>query len=171
MAAADEQFVEFVQAYSTRLLHAAFLMTGDRHHAEDAVQTALARTYAAWSRVQRDDAYAYTRKVLANHVIDAWRRPIREHATDHVPERPVRGDVAHEVIQREWLLRALDSLGARERTIVVMRHFFDLSEAEVARELRVTVGTVKRANSRALAKLRITVQPGQTSMVAGEGTA
>src|SRR5688500_17527732 len=78
MAAGDQQFVEFVNASSARLLHAAYLLTGDRHQAEDAVQTALAKTYAAWSRVRHDDAYAYTRKVLTNHVIDAWRRPIRE---------------------------------------------------------------------------------------------
>jgi RNA polymerase sigma-70 factor (sigma-E family) len=171
MAAGDEQFVEFVRASSARLLHAAYLLTGDRHQAEDAAQTALARTYAAWSRVQHSDAYAYTRKVLTNHVIDGWRRPIREHATDEVPERPVRGDLAHEVTQREWLLAALDGLTGRERAIVVLRHFFDLSEAEVAGELKVSVGTVKTTNSRALAKLRITVRPGQTSLMSGEGAA
>ncbi|MFC0111069.1 SigE family RNA polymerase sigma factor [Kibdelosporangium aridum] len=159
MAAGDEQFVEFVNASSARLLHAAYLLTGDRHQAEDAVQTALAKTYAAWSRVRHDDAYAYTRKVLANHVIDAWRRPIREHATDEMPDQPVRGDVAQDVTQREFLLAALDTLTARERAIVVLRHFFDLPEAQVAKELKVSVGTIKTTNSRALAKLRISVQP------------
>ncbi|GAB3894398.1 SigE family RNA polymerase sigma factor [Kibdelosporangium lantanae] len=164
MAKGDEQFVEFVRASSQRLMHAAYLLTGDRHQAEDAVQTALARTYAAWSRVRRADAYSYTRKVLANHVIDSWRRPIREHATDDVPDRPVHGDVAHAVIERQWLLRALDRLTGRERAVVVMRHFFDLPEAEVASELKVSVGTVKTTNSRALAKLRISVTPAREGM-------
>lgn len=159
MAAGDEQFVEFVKSSSSRLLHAAYLLTGDRHQAEDAVQTALARTYAAWSRVRHNDAYAYTRKVLANHVIDAWRRPIKEHATDAVPDRPVRGDFTQDVTQREWLMGALDKLTGRERATVVLRHFFDMPEAEVAKELKVSVGTIKTTNSRALAKLRITVTP------------
>jgi RNA polymerase sigma-70 factor (sigma-E family) len=167
MAAGDEQFVEFVRTNSTRLLHAAYLLTGDRHQAEDALQTALARTYAAWSRVRNNDAYAYTRKVLANHVIDAWRRPIKEHATEVVPERPVKGDFAQDVTQREWLLAALDKLTGRERATVVLRHFFDLPEAEVAKELKVSVGTIKATNSRALAKLRITVTP--ASVTSGEG--
>jgi len=152
MAKGDDQFVEFVQASSQRLLHAAYLLTGDRHQAEDAVQTALARTYAAWSRVRRADAYSYTRRVLANH------------ATDDVPERAMHGDVAHAVIERQWLLRALGRLTGRERAVVVMRHFFDLPEAEVASELKVSVGTVKTTNSRALAKLRISVTPAREGM-------
>jgi RNA polymerase sigma-70 factor (sigma-E family) len=159
MAVGDEQFVEFVRTSSTRLQHAAYLLTGDRHLAEDAVQTALARTYAAWSRVRHNDAYAYTRKVLANHVIDMWRRPIREHATEDIPDQPVRSDVATNVTEREWLMSALGTLTGRERATVVLRHFFDLSEAEVAKELRVSVGTIKTTNSRALAKLRISVEP------------
>ncbi|MEC3980534.1 SigE family RNA polymerase sigma factor [Amycolatopsis sp. H20-H5] len=159
MARGDDEFIEFVQASSSRLVHAAYLLTGDRHQAEDAAQTALARTYAAWGRVRHKDAYAYTRTVLANHVIDGWRRPIREHATEQVPERPAPGDVATAVTQREWLLQALDALTARERAVVVLRHFFDLPEAGVASELGVSVGTVKSTNFRALAKLRISAEP------------
>ncbi|WP_020674241.1 SigE family RNA polymerase sigma factor [Amycolatopsis nigrescens] len=170
MARGDEQFVEFVRASSARLLHAAYLLTGNRHQAEDATQTALARTYAAWSRVRNRDAYAYTRKVLANHVIDGWRRPISEHATDQPPELPVHGDLAGEVTRQRWLSEALDRLSARERTIVVLRHFFDLPEAEVADELKVSLGTVKSTNSRALAKLRISMdEPGDTPSTLNTG--
>lgn len=168
MARGDDLFVEFVRTSSPRLLHAAYLLTGNRHQAEDAAQTALARTYAVWPKIRNGDAYAYTRRVLANHVIDKWRRPIREHATDWVPEVPVRGDVADEVTQQQWLRAALGQLTARERTIVVLRHFFDLPEAEVAAELKVSVGTVKSTNSRALAKLRISIEPGAT-LISGEG--
>ncbi|WP_370969993.1 SigE family RNA polymerase sigma factor [Amycolatopsis sp. cg9] len=155
MARGDEEFAEFVRASSARLTHAAFLLTGDRHQAEDAAQTAFTRTYAAWSRVRHKDAYGYARTVLVNHVIDGWRRPIREYATEAMPERPDRLDVDQAVTQRAWLTAVLKTLTDRERAVVVLRHFFDLPEADVARELGVSVGTVKSTNSRALAKLRI----------------
>lgn len=153
----DDEFAEFVHACSSRLTHAAYLLTGDRHQAEDAAQTAFTRTYAAWSRVRRKDPYAYARRVLANHVIDGWRRPIREYATEELPEHEPVPDVAYAVAQREWLSTALARLTARERTVIVLRHFFDLSEDQVAMELGVSTGTVKSTNSRALAKLRVDV--------------
>jgi RNA polymerase sigma-70 factor (sigma-E family) len=155
MARGDEEFVEFAQASSARLLHAAYLLTGDRHLAEDAAQTALLRTYVAWSRVRRQDAYAYARTVLTNHVIDGWRRPLREWATESLPERPTDVDPADEVTRRQWLVQALAVLTVRERTVIVLRHFFDLSEADVASELNISVGAVKSTNSRALGKLRV----------------
>ena len=74
------EFTEFAQACSPRLLHAAYLLTGNRHTAEDAAQTALVRTYAAWARVRRADAFAYARQVLVNHVTDRWRMKGREYA-------------------------------------------------------------------------------------------
>ncbi len=158
MARGDDDFVAFAQASSGRLQHAAYLLTGDRHDAEDAAQSALVKTYAAWSRVRRKDAYAYARQVLVNLVIDQWRRPIREYATEELPDRPVPADLADDVARRGWLIAALDRLSARERAVVVMRHYLDLPEADVARELDLSLGTVKSLNSRALAKLRIPAQ-------------
>lgn len=158
MARGDDEFVEFARASSARLQQAAYLLTGDRHDAEDAAQTALARTYAAWSRVRRSDAYAYARTVLANLVIDQWRRPMREYATDVLPEQPVPRDLADDVTRRRWLIQALDRLSPRERAVVVMRHYLDVAEADVARELDLSLGTVKSLNSRGLAKLRIPAQ-------------
>ncbi|TVT58894.1 SigE family RNA polymerase sigma factor [Amycolatopsis rhizosphaerae] len=151
----EEDFAEFVMASSGRLTHAAFLLTGDRHQAEDAAQTALARTYAAWRRIRHKDAYGYARKVLVNHLIDLWRRPIKESPTDEVPERRVAGAPESAVVTRQWLQELLDGLTGRERAVIVLRHYFDLPEAEVAAELSVSVGTVKSTNSRALAKLRV----------------
>jgi len=159
MARGDEQFVEFAQACSPRLLHAAYLLTGDRHLAEDAAQTALVRTYAAWSRVRREDAFAYARRVLVNHVTDRWRRRLREYATGALPDRPTQADVAEEVALRQWLIGALAALTVRERAVIVMRYFFDLPEADVAAELHISVGTVKSTSSRGLAKLRISADP------------
>lgn len=168
VARSDDEFVEFVQASSNRLTHAAYLLTGDRHQAEDAAQTAFTRTYAAWSRVRRKDAYAYARTVLVNHVIDGWRRPLREYASEEVPERPTSQDVAQAVTQREWLTSALARLTGRERAVVVLRHFFDLPEQAVADELGVSVGTVKSTNSRALAKLRVDAGP-EDVLIGGSG--
>ncbi|WP_326835559.1 SigE family RNA polymerase sigma factor [Amycolatopsis rhabdoformis] len=156
MARGDHEFADFVRAASPRLLHAAYLLTGDRHQAEDDVQTALVRTYTVWPRIRKQDPYAYARRVLANHVIDRWRRPYREDATEVVPERAVARDFTDGVADQEWLMRALAPLSPRERAIVVLRHFWDLAEADVAAELGVSLGTVKSTNSRALAKMRVT---------------
>ncbi|WP_406080679.1 SigE family RNA polymerase sigma factor [Micromonospora sp. NBC_00858] len=155
MARGDAEFVEFARAASARLVHAAFLMTGDHHQAEDAAQTALVRTYASWSRVRDDDAYGYARRILVNHLVDGWRRPIREYPTEEIPEQR-RDDVADEVATRRWLTAILGALSPRERAIVVLRYYFDLPEAQVARELAISVGTVKSTSSRALEKLRAT---------------
>ena len=91
--------------------------------------------------------------MLVNHLVDTWRRPIREYPSDDLPERP-GGDMAEEVATRRWLVTALGTLTARERAVVVLRHYFDLPEAQVAHELDVSVGTVKSTSSRALEKLR-----------------
>jgi len=169
MARGDDEFADFVRASSARLTHAAYLLTGDRHQAEDAAQTAFTRTYAAWSRVRHKDAYGYARTVLVNHVIDGWRRPIREYATEAMPDRQDRLDVDQAVTQRAWLTAVLRTLTARERAVVVLRHFFDLPEADVARELGVSLGTVKSTNSRALAKLRVEAGAGEDTLIGGSG--
>lgn len=148
--------MEFARAATARLVHAGYLMTGNHHQAEDAAQTALTRTYASWSRVRRADPYGYARAVLMNHVVDRWRRPIREYATEDLPDGRRVGDHAEEVARRQWLFGMLGALTARERAVIVMRHYFDLPEAQVARELNVSLGTVKSTNSRALEKLRAT---------------
>jgi RNA polymerase sigma-70 factor (sigma-E family) len=152
---ADKDFADFAQASYAGLRHAAYLLTGDRHAAEDAAQTALVRTYAAWARVRRDDAYAYARKVLVNHVTDRWRRKLREYPVADLPEASGEPDPADEIALRHWLAGALAGLTVKERAVIVMRYLFDLPEAAVARDLGVSVGTVKSTTSRALAKLRV----------------
>jgi RNA polymerase sigma-70 factor (sigma-E family) len=151
----DDEFAEFARASYGGLRHAGWLLTGDRHAAEDAAQAALVRTYAAWSRVRRDDAYAYARRVLVNYVTDRWRRRLREYPAGELPERAGAPDLADEVALRQGLTGALATLTVRERAVVVMRYLFDLPEAAVARDLGITLGTVKSTSSRALAKLRV----------------
>ncbi|WP_033344278.1 SigE family RNA polymerase sigma factor [Catenuloplanes japonicus] len=165
MPRGDDEFVEFAQVAWKRLVHAAYLLTSDHHRAEDAAQTALARTYASWSRVRRQDAYAYTRRILVNHLTDGWRRPIREQPHSDVPDRPAPGDLADHITRRDWLVSALRTLAPRERAVVVLRYYFDLSEADVATELGISVGSVKSMGARGLARLRLhtdRVSPGAT---------
>jgi RNA polymerase sigma factor (sigma-70 family) len=130
--ARNDEFRDFAAVGFPRLRRAAFLLTGHDQQAEDAAQTALVKTYAAWSRIRRDDPYAYARKVLANHITDQWRRPIREHPGEVVPDRAGPRDLAGDVARQQWLLDVLATLTERERLVVVMRHYFDMPEAEVA---------------------------------------
>lgn len=159
LARGDKEFAEFAQASYGGLRHAGYLLTGDRDVAEDAAQAALVRTYAAWSRVRRDDAFAYARRVLVNYLTDGWRRRLREYPASDLPEQQAAPDLADAVALRHWLTGALATLTVRERAVIVMRYLFDLPEATVARDLGITVGTVKSTSSRALAKLRVSTDP------------
>lgn len=152
---ADAQFRAFVVAHRDTLLRVALVMTTDRGRAEDLVQTALLRTYARWDRLNGQDAFGYTRRIIVNANIDRWRRDQgREHLTDDVPDRPAT-DATTSVEQRDVLMRALSSLPVSERRVVVLRFLADLSEAETAAELGIPVGTVKSVTHRAIRKLRI----------------
>lgn len=146
------EFTEFVRASSGYLTRTAFLLTGSRDAASDLVQDALTRTYAAWWRVRRQDALGYTRRVLVNLNIDRWRR--RGPATQEWCELPDRGDAEGRVDDRDEVARMLASLAPQQRRVIVLRYVEDLSEAEVASCLGISVGAVKSACSRGLAVLR-----------------
>lgn len=152
----DREFTAFVLEHQATLLRTAWLLVGDAHRAEELAQQALERTYVAWPRVRTGNPLAYARRTLVNLRTDTWRRRRREvlvepanltdHATSHHdPDRA--GD-------RDRLVRALATLTARQRRIVVLRYLMDLPEAEVAADLGVSLGTVKSTASRALAELR-----------------
>ena len=154
----QQQRAEFERLVATRtsaLVRTAYLMTGDWQQAEDVVQTALAKTYLRWHRL-RDPAAAeaYTRTVLARACTRAWRRRWRgEVPTLDVPD--VAGaDGSAATDERVVLARALSSLPAPHRAVLVLRFYEDMSEAETARLLGCAVGTVKSRTSRALAALR-----------------
>jgi RNA polymerase sigma-70 factor (sigma-E family) len=152
----DEEFADFMRGCAHRLYRVAFLLTADPGRAEELTQDALARTYTAWRRVRRDDAYAYARRVLVNLHNDWWRaRRFRERLVPVVPDRSAGGDVARTATERHAVTQALQRLTRRERTVLVHRYFLDLTEQQTARELGISVGTVKSTTFRALAKLRI----------------
>jgi RNA polymerase sigma-70 factor (sigma-E family) len=154
MRRGDDAFTEFVQASWPRLYRTAVLILGDREGAEDLVQTALAKTYAHWHRI-RDlgAAHAYARTTLVNTAASWFRRKgwRNELATDVLPEV---AEVAHDS-QRVDLMAALRALTPRQRTVVVLRYFEDLSVAETATAMSCAEGTVKSQTSDALARLRI----------------
>lgn len=147
-------FAEFVAARGQALHRTAFLLTSDWALAEDLVQTALARAYPRWNRIQADDPEAYLRRVLVNTWSSWWRRRWRgEVPTEALPESA--GPDAFASADRKDALRvALSRLPKRQRAIVVLRYHEDMSEAQVADLLGISAGTVKSQASRALAKLR-----------------
>jgi RNA polymerase sigma-70 factor (sigma-E family) len=152
----DDEFADFTRQCAHRLYRVAFLLTADHGRAEDLAQEALARTYAAWRRVRSDDAYAYTRRILVNLHTDWWRsRRWRERPVPEVPDRSVGADLAQSTTDRYAVTKALQLLTRRERSVIVHRYFLDLTEQQTARELGISVGTVKSTTARALAKLRI----------------
>lgn len=159
MLAADDsgpEFEVFVHATWPRLRQAAYALTGDTDRAEDLLQTVLERTCARWARVRRSDPVAYVRRALLNAWIDQYRRgqvlreePVADPDPGWAADQTVRVDLRADLTQR------LARLSARERAMVVMRHYLDLPEAEVAEALGCSVGTVKSTCSRALARLRV----------------
>ncbi len=151
--ARDAEFAAFMSSSEDDLLRTAWFLVGNAHHAEDLAQEALARTYAAWSRARRDPL-AYTRRVLVNVRTDTWRRRRREVLTDPraLPEPAASATGAVE--SRDQIVRALGTLTPRQRRVVVLRYLLDLSEADVAADLGISIGTVKSTASRALSHLR-----------------
>lgn len=145
-------FPEFVRARGAALHRTAFLLTGDWALAEDLLQTALAKSYLRWDRI--DDHEGYVRRVLANTHATWWRRRWRGEVPHDVLPDTVHVDRWADVDARSALLAALARLPRRMRAVVVLRYHEDLSEADVAAALGISVGTVKSQCAKALAKLR-----------------
>ena len=154
----DSSFEDFVAGSSARLFTMARLLTGgNRAEAEDLLQGAYERAYRRWGRIsRRADPERYVRQILVNASIDRWRK-IRRH-----PEIPLAvsgadprtADTAAAAADRDLLIRGLAALPPRQRAVLVLRYFEDLSEAETATMLGCSVGTVKSQAARGLARLR-----------------
>jgi RNA polymerase sigma-70 factor (sigma-E family) len=149
----DEEFREFMHARWPAMVRLAYALTGDPGHAEDVAQAAFAKAYAAWPRVLRSgDPDAYVRRIVVNENRNRFRkRRVPEHLTGFPLER---ADAQACVEDRSALMAALRALGPRQRAVIVLRYWLDLSEAEAAAVLNCSVGTVKSQTSRALAALR-----------------
>lgn len=154
---ADGEFSRFVAARWRALTHTAYLLTGDFHEAEDLVQTTLVKVYPHWRRVRLETADQYVRRALVNTNRSRHRRRrVVQLLLPSLPDTSAvdHGGSAQEGAERDVLVRALAELPERQRAVVVLRYWEDLSAEEVAMTLRCSVGTVKSQASRALAKLR-----------------
>ncbi len=151
----EREFEEFVAAVSPRLHRAAYAITRDHHHAEDAVQAALGKAYARWKRVVKTDhPEAYVRRMVVNEVL-SWRRrrSSSERPSERTPETAVAGhEAAYAESDAVW--QALGRLAPRQRAVIVLRYYEQLSEAEIAEALGVRPGTVKSQASAAMGHLR-----------------
>jgi RNA polymerase sigma-70 factor (sigma-E family) len=152
-------FASYVRARQPVLLRTARSLTANPSDAEDLLQTALTKTYVAWERIEDHRALdGYVRRALLNTRTSQWRkRKVDEFACDELPEPeplPDGDDPAERQALRDAMWRAVLRLPARQRAMVVLRYYEDLSEAQTAEVLGVAVGPVKSAVSRALGKLR-----------------
>lgn len=156
-ASDDASFSEFMAARWAPLFRTAYLITGDRHQAEDLLQTALAKTYVGWDRiVSKQAADAYVRKAMLNTAATRWRRGSRERLTDEVPDRGGDGGLGLSD-DRMALWAHIRALPPRMRATLVLRFFEDLTEAQTAEELGCSVGSVKSQTHRALERLRAAI--------------
>lgn len=148
-----EGFPEFVLARGPALCRTAYLLCGDHATAEDLVQSALVRTAERWpSVVAGGNPEGYVRRAMVNEHISRWRRfGRRERLVAELPDRPAAADGT---VDRLHLLAAIGRLAPRQRAVIVLRFYEDLSETETAVILECSVGTVKRQTHDALARLR-----------------
>lgn len=155
-----ERFTAFALANRAALAKYAYLLTGSGSQVDDLVQEALTRSYLTWSRVVPGAELAYVRRVMTNLATDQWRAR-RFLSRFEPPERVDESwaDPETAVDDRDQIVRQLVALSPRERAIVALRFYVDLSEKQVAEQLGVTVGTVKSTCHRALHKLRDRLEP------------
>ncbi|MFE3718089.1 SigE family RNA polymerase sigma factor [Streptomyces cyaneofuscatus] len=151
-------FSSYVRARGPVLLRTARSLTANPCDAEDLLQTALAKTYVAWERIEDHRALdGYVRRALLNTRTSQWRkRKVDEFACEELPEQggAAAPDPAEQQSLHDAMWRAVLKLPDRQRAMVVLRYYEDLSEAQTAEVLGVSIGTVKSAVSRALGKLR-----------------
>ena len=151
----DEEFRDYVLGDRMRLLRTAMLLTaGDRHTAEDLVQTALTKVYVHWRRIKHDGAGPYAHRVLVNAFLDGRRRAARRPEVMTADAIEPRSDGQVDEADLIAVRKALLELAPRQRAVLVLRYFQDLDVAETARVLECSEGTVKSQTAKALKRLR-----------------
>jgi len=161
MVTRGDDFDDFVRGSATRLLRTAVLLTGDRGAAEDLVQETYERIYVHWPRIRTGAPEAYARKTLTNLASNRWRtrrrRPAEVTLADDF-DRPSPDSSEHYAV-RDHVIRALQTLPPRQRAVIVLRYYEDLTEVQTAEVLGCSVGNVKSQASRALDRLRLVTEP------------
>ncbi|MGN6782872.1 MAG: SigE family RNA polymerase sigma factor [Marmoricola sp.] len=163
-AARDADFEAWMLARQPWLHRVAFLISGDEHTADDLTQATLAKLYLSWDKIDDHERLeAYARRTLLNEHRSGWRRPFRrrELSVDRLPEggrygehRDVHDDGVHDAL---WA--GVQTLPERQRAVLVLRYYEELSEAETAAALGISPGTVKSQCSKALGRLRRDLGP------------
>ena len=151
MSTAERALEEYIGARRAALVRTAYLLTGNAEDAEDLVQTALIKAVPKWGRIA-DNPEPYVRSILARESVNRWRRRRwREVGTDALPERAAD---APDLAGRLALRAALGELAPRQRAVVVLRYYEDMTEQQTADALGISLGTVKSQCRDALARLR-----------------
>ena len=154
-ATRDAEFSAYMAARQPALIRTAFLLAGDRATAEDLVQTSLAKLYLSWDKVSnRESIDGYVRRIMINEHNSLWRRAWKrtEVASEVVPDHSVVDIYDDGRAAAVWEL--VKTLPRKQRTVIVLRYYEQLSEAEIAHTMGISTGTVKSQASRALAALR-----------------
>lgn len=153
---ATDEFADVFAAHHPEALRLAYLVCGDAHRAEDAVAEVFTKMYRRWRRGRIANPRAYVRRAVVNEVNSRFRRLAlerreaqRRHGDDRGPRMP-----DDDAADRDEVFQALATLPQRQRTAVVLRYYADLTEADTAAAMDVSVGTVKSAVSRGLDRLR-----------------
>lgn len=155
-------FEQFVASRRAALLRSAYLLTGDLHDADDLVQVTLVKAVGVWDRIA-DRPEPYVRRILAREVTNRWRRRRwREVPTADLPAG--RAPDGRDLDDADLLERALATLSPRQRAVVVLRYYDDLTERETADALGISAGTVKSHARDALARLRDLVPEAAASL-------
>lgn len=163
--ARDDEFSAFVKARGTSLYRLATLLAGNPSDGEDLLQIVLEKTYRRWDRLEAiSTPEAYVRQALVNAARSHWRLQFRRHerVVDDLPDAGVTG-AEDAMLVRHSLLKALSRLTRQQRAVIVLRYFADQNEAEVAKLLGCSVGSVKAHSSRGLQRLRQDFQLTSTS--------
>jgi RNA polymerase sigma-70 factor (sigma-E family) len=153
----EREYGDYVAARSRRLCEFAYLLCGDWHTAQDAVQTSLTKLYLAWERVHtRHEVDPYVRRIIVRTLIDERRRARtrRERSWAHVPDAPESRDATATMSDRLAVLAALAKVPPRQRAVLVLRYWEDQSVEAVAEALSCSTGTVKSQATRGLRTLR-----------------
>lgn len=162
------EFDDFVRMRTTALLRVAYLLTGDRHAAEDLLQEVLEQMYVRWPRIDGPpDVYA--RRALVNRSTNRWRRRGRRPETALANHDVAQPDLSDDVVVRDAVVSALRALPPRQRAAVVLRYLEDLPVVEVARALNCSEGAVKSNTSRGLERLRAALTPAAVGTGTSEG--
>ncbi|WP_030625232.1 SigE family RNA polymerase sigma factor [Streptomyces sclerotialus] len=152
----EAEFTAYVQERRASLYATAYHLTGDRHEAEDLLQSALFSTYRAWDRISDKGAVGgYLRRTMTNLHISAWRRrKLNEYPTEELPETAGDHDAMRGTELRAVLWQALAKLPETQRTMLVLRYYEGRTDPEIADILNISVGTVKSSIWRSLRRLR-----------------